>query len=88
MLIDLNGLGVKVTAINPGLVNTEFSTVRFKGNQEKAADVYRGMEPLQARDIAEIILFVVSRPAHVNISDMVVLATEQASASMVARNIG
>lgn len=85
MLIDLNGLGIKVTAINPGLVDTEFSEVRFKGDKVKAKNVYRGMDPLRAEDIAEIVLFVVTRPAHVNISDMVVFPTAQAAATIVAR---
>ncbi len=85
MLIDLNGLGIKVTAINPGLVSTEFSSVRFKGDEERAQKVYQGLDPLKAMDIAEVILFVLSRPAHVNISDMVVLATAQATATVVAR---
>ena len=86
MLIDLNGLGIKVTAINPGLVETEFSEVRFKGDKTRAKNVYRGMEPLKGKDIAEIILFALSRPPHVNISDMVVFPTAQAAATVVARN--
>ena len=86
MLIDLNGLGIKVTAINPGLVETEFSEVRFKGDKARAKNVYRGMEPLKGEDIAEIVLFVLSRPPHVNISDMVVFPTAQAAATIVARS--
>ena len=86
MLIDLNGLGIKVTAINPGLVETEFSEVRFKGDKARANNVYRGMEPLKGEDIAEIVLFVLSRPPHVNISDMVVFPTAQAAATIVARS--
>lgn len=86
MLIDLNGSGIKVTAINPGLVATEFSEVRFKGDKTKAKNVYRGMEPLKGEDIAEVILFVLTRPSHVNISDLIVFPTAQASATIVARN--
>ena len=86
MLIDLNGMGIKVTAINPGLVETEFSEVRFKGDKARAKNVYRGMEPLKGKDIAEIILFVLSRPPHVNICDMVVFPTAQAAATIVARS--
>ncbi len=86
MLIDLNGLGIKVTAVNPGLVETEFSEVRFKGDKEKAKNVYRGMEPLRAEDVAETVLFVISRPQHVNISDMTIFPTAQAAATTVARS--
>lgn len=83
MRIDLNQLGFRVSAINPGLVETEFSKVRFKGDEEKAQKVYEGYTPLTAKDIAEIALFMVTRPKHVNIADMLVLATDQASAGIV-----
>ena len=83
MLLDLNPFGIKVTAIHPGLVETEFSLVRFKGDAERAANVYRGFQPLTAEDVAEVILFAVTRPAHVNISDLVLLPTAQASATVV-----
>lgn len=86
MLIDLNKFGIKVSAINPGLVETEFSVVRFKGNEERAKGVYQGFDPLQAKDIAETIDFVTSRPAHVNISDLVILPTAQASATVLNKN--
>lgn len=78
MRIDLNPYGIKVGAISPGLVETEFSQVRFKGDK-KADTVYQGFEALQAKDIAEIIYFVVSRPAHVNIADMLIFPTAQAN---------
>jgi len=78
MRIDLAEHGIRVTAMNPGAVETEFSVVRFKGDQDKADNVYKGFEPLVANDIAEAILFVVSRPAHVNIDEMLVMATAQA----------
>lgn len=83
MLQDLNPFGIKVTAINPGLVETEFSLVRFKGDEERAKSVYQGYQPLKPEDVAEIILFALSRPAHVNISDLVLLPTAQASATIV-----
>lgn len=85
MLMDLNPYGIKVTAINPGLVETEFSLVRFKGDAERAAQVYSGLEPLKPEDVAEVILFVLQRPAHVNISDLVLLPTDQASATVLRK---
>lgn len=83
MRIDLNGKGIKVGAINPGMVATEFSEVRFKGDSQKATKVYQGFTPLQAQDIAEIIWFTVTRPAHVNIADLTVMALDQASSTIV-----
>lgn len=83
MRMDFNQSGIKVSAINPGLVETEFSEVRFKGDHEKAEKVYQGFDALQAEDIAETILFILSRPAHVNIADLVILPTAQASATIV-----
>ena len=85
--MDLNGTNVRVSAINPGLVETEFSEVRFKGDTERAAQVYANMEALQAEDIAEIVVFMVTRPAHVNIADLLVLPQAQASSTIVSRNI-
>ena len=78
MRIDLVEHGIKVTAINPGAVETEFSLVRFKGDREEADKVYEGFTPLYAEDIAEAILFAVTRPPHVNIDDMLVMPTAQA----------
>ncbi len=83
--IDLAPYNIKVTSIAPGAVNTEFSLVRFKGDQEKADQVYDGFEPLLARDIAEAIIFVVSRPPHVNINDMLIMPTAQANATTLIR---
>ncbi len=83
MRIDLNGKGIKVGAINPGMVETEFSEVRFKGDIDKASKVYQGFTPLQAQDIAEIIWFTVTRPSHVNIADLTVMALDQASSTVV-----
>jgi 3-hydroxy acid dehydrogenase/malonic semialdehyde reductase len=83
MRIDLNGKGIKVSAIHPGLVETEFSQVRFKGDTTRAEQVYKGFTPLTAQDIAEIIVFVLSRPAHVNIADLMVMCLDQASSTIV-----
>jgi len=85
MRIDLLPHGIKVTAINPGMVETEFSKVRFKGDEERAGKVYDGLEPLLADDIADAIWFAVSRPAHVNINDMLIMPTAQATATLVDR---
>ncbi len=87
MRLDLNPFGIKVTAIHPGLVETEFSIVRFKGDEIRAKLPYRGMKPLVAEDVAEAVWFAVSRPPHVNIADMLILPTAQASATMVKRDL-
>ncbi|RZJ72354.1 MAG: SDR family NAD(P)-dependent oxidoreductase [Flavobacterium sp.] len=86
MRIDLLPHGIKVTAINPGMVETEFSIVRFKGDESRAKKVYDGLEPLVAQDIADAIWFVVSRPAHVNINDMLIMPTAQATATVLKRD--
>ncbi len=83
MVIDLNGTGVRVTNIEPGLVETEFSEVRFHGDKEKAKTVYQGYKPLTGRDIAEIALFAVTRPKHVMIQDLLVTPTDQATTTIV-----
>lgn len=85
MRIDLLDRGIKVTAINPGMVETEFSEVRFHGDTERAKAVYRGLTPLSGKDIAEIISFVLSRPHHVNINDLLVMPTAQANGTVVKR---
>ena len=85
MRMDLLPYGIKVTAINPGMVETEFSIVRFKGDAQRAKSVYEGLEPLMAQDIADAIWFVASRPAHVNINDMLIMPTAQASASLISK---
>ena len=85
MRMDLNPFGIKVTGIHPGMVETEFSLVRFKGDAIRAEKVYQGLTPLYANDIAEVILFVVTRPAHVVLADIIVLPTAQASATIVKR---
>jgi 3-hydroxy acid dehydrogenase/malonic semialdehyde reductase len=80
MRIELLPFGIKVGSISPGIADTEFSVVRFKGDKEKAANVYKGLTPLYANDIAEAILFMVTRPKHVNIDEMLIMPTDQASA--------
>ncbi len=85
MRIDLLPHGIRVTAVHPGAVETEFSEVRFKGDKDRAKKVYDGFEPLVAEDIAETIWFAVSRPAHVNINELVVMPTAQATATNILR---
>lgn len=87
MRMDLNPYGIRVGAIHPGMVETEFSEVRFKGDIDRAANTYKDIKPLQAEDIADIIHFVVSRPYHVNIADLIVFPTAQASATIVNRSL-
>lgn len=85
---ELNGLPVRVTDVAPGLVETEFSVVRFFGDTEKAKKPYEGMTPLTAEDVADAVLWAVSRPAHVNIDEIVLKPLAQASATKVARGVG
>ncbi len=85
MRLDLNPFGIKVTNVAPGAVETEFSLVRFKGDEEKADAIYKGFEPLKAEDIAEIIAFAVSRPAHVVMADITLFPVAQASATVINR---
>ncbi|MHB1178553.1 MAG: SDR family NAD(P)-dependent oxidoreductase [Daejeonella sp.] len=85
MRIDLLQHRIKVTGIHPGAVQTEFSEVRFKGDAERAKKVYEGFQPLYAQDIAETVWFAVSRPAHVNINDMIVMPTAQANTTHLIR---
>lgn len=85
MRIDLLPFNIKVTAINPGMVETEFSEVRFKGDKERAKTVYNGLTPLSGQDIAETISFILSRPAHVNINDILIMPTAQANGTVVNR---
>ncbi|MBS1502355.1 MAG: SDR family oxidoreductase [Bacteroidetes bacterium] len=85
MRIDLLSHGIKVTAVHPGAVETEFSLVRFKGDQARAKKVYDGFTPLTAVDVAETIWFAVSRPEHVNINELTVMPTAQANATTIFR---
>jgi NADP-dependent 3-hydroxy acid dehydrogenase YdfG len=86
MRIDLNKHNIRVSGIHPGAVETEFSEVRFKGDAQKAENVYKGYKALQAEDIADIIHFVITRPYHVNIEDLVVYPTAQASPTIMNKN--
>lgn len=88
MRLDLNGTGIKVGAIHPGLVETEFSDVRFKGDSDRASKVYQGYTPLKPEDVADIIWFMITRPAHVNIADLMVMCLDQASSTVVNKVSG
>ncbi|HKQ61816.1 MAG TPA: SDR family NAD(P)-dependent oxidoreductase [Candidatus Polarisedimenticolaceae bacterium] len=83
--LDLLGTGVRVTSVDPGLVETEFSEVRFHGDLERARGVYRGLTPLSADDVAEVVLFAATRPPHVNLAEVLLLPTDQGSANHVHR---
>lgn len=85
MRIDMLQHGIKVSSINPGMVETEFSIVRFHGDEERAKKVYEGLQPLVAEDIAETIFWVASRPAHVNINDVIITPTAQANTTLSVR---
>ena len=85
MQIDLLKYNIKVSSVAPGMVDTEFSTVRFKGDSKTADETYNGFVPLYAQDIAEVIQFVVSRPAHVNIHDILVMPSAQATATIIKK---
>ena len=86
MRIDLNKTGIKVSEINPGLVETDFSNVRFKGDSDRSEKVYQGYKALEAKDIADIIEFVINRPSHVNIADILVLPQAQATSSIINKS--
>lgn len=86
MRIDLLNHNIKVTSIAPGMAETEFSVVRFKGDKDRADQVYKGFTPLNAEDVADAILYAISRPPHVNISDMLIMPTAQANPVYVNRN--
>lgn len=86
MRLDLNGTGVRVSTVDPGLVgDTEFSAVRFHGDRERAAGVYRGLTPLGAADVADAVLWVITRPPHVQIAQVLLMGTDQASSTVVHR---
>jgi 3-hydroxy acid dehydrogenase / malonic semialdehyde reductase len=87
MRMDLNPFGIRVIGVHPGLVETEFSMVRFKGDAERSKKVYQGFQPLTAEDIADTIAFAVSRPAHVVLADIVMLPTAQASATVITKKL-
>jgi len=83
MRIDLNKTGIKVSEINPGLVETNFSNIRFKGDNDIAEKVYKGYKALQAEDIADVIEFIINRPNHVNIADILILPQAQATSKII-----
>jgi len=83
--LELLGQPVRVSEVDPGMANTEFSTIRFRGDQEAADNVYRGMEPLTAEDIADAVAWVVTRPAHVNIDQLLIMPRDQAAAQQIHR---
>lgn len=82
--MELLGTGVKVSTVDPGMVETEFSIVRFHGNSARADDVYRNLTPLTAEDVAETVVWVADRPAHVQVAEVVLFSADQASATMFA----
>jgi 3-hydroxy acid dehydrogenase / malonic semialdehyde reductase len=83
--LDVLDKGIKVTSIDPGMVETEFSLVRFRGNKERAKNVYKGLKPLTPKDIAEVVLFCSTRPNHVNINQVILTPLAQASSTQVYR---
>lgn len=85
--LDLFGTKVRVSTVDPGAVKTNFSIVRFKGDIKRAAAVYEGMDALAPNDIADAVLYCATRPPHINISEVIMMPTDQASATMVSRKI-
>ncbi len=85
MRLDLHGTGIRVSTIDPGLVETEFSIVRFHGDKERADQTYKGMTPLTPDEVADAVLYCATRPLHVNIQQIVIMPTDQASTTMVYR---
>ena len=83
--LDLFGTKIRVSTVDPGAVETNFSAVRFKGDLKRAAAVYEGMEPLQPNDVADAVLYCATRPPHVNISEVIIMPTAQAAATMTYR---
>jgi 3-hydroxy acid dehydrogenase / malonic semialdehyde reductase len=83
--LELNGTGIRVCSVDPGLAETEFSLVRFRGDADRAKEPYKGTQPLRAEDIAEILVWVASRPPHVNIDEMLIKPTDQAAIHKVYR---
>lgn len=86
MRLDLGDQPLRVSTVDPGLAETEFSEVRFRGDKERAKQVYKGYRPLQAEDVAETVVWVASRPEHVQIAEVLILPTDQASSTMVHKS--
>ena len=84
--IDVAHTAIRVTNLKPGLVETNFSNIRFRGDTERAANVYKGVKPLTGDDIADVAVFAANAPAHVQIAEVLILATHQASGSLIARS--
>jgi NADP-dependent 3-hydroxy acid dehydrogenase YdfG len=84
--MDLLGTNVRVSSVDPGLVETEFSQVRFRGDAQRAAQTYANMRPLKGEDVAEIVIFCATRPLHVDIAQVIVMPTDQASVNHVHRS--
>ncbi len=85
MKMDLLGTPIRVTSVDPGLIETEFSIVRFHGDEERAKNVYKGMTPLSPDDIADTIVWAATRPSHVNISTVIMMPTDQSAPTLVHR---
>lgn len=83
--IDLLGTPIRVSSVAPGMVETEFSEVRFRGDRDRAEKVYQGVVPLTAEDVADVVLFCATRPPHVNINEVIVMPTDQATPTLVHR---
>ena len=83
--LDVLGTGVRVSGVHPGLVETEFALVRFKGDEDRARAVYTGMEPLTGADVAEVVSYVLNAPPHINVADVVVFAKAQGSVHHIHR---
>jgi serine 3-dehydrogenase len=83
--MDVHGTAVRVTSVDPGLTNTEFSTVRFSGDRDRADATYTGMTPLKAEDIADAVVYCATRPAHVNVADLILMPVDQSGTTMVNR---
>ena len=86
MRLDLNDYNIKVSSVNPGLVETEFSLVRFKGDNDRAKKVYSGLKPLSAEDVAKSIIYIANTPSHVTIADIVLLPSHQANTYINIKN--
>ncbi len=83
--MDLLGTAVRVSSVDPGLVETEFSQVRYRGDTERASQTYKGMTPLSPKDVAEAVIFCATRPPHVNVGELIITPTDQVSVTMVHR---